>query len=133
MTVFALILEEDGTMRWSNAGHCSAILARASGAVESLAANCRPVGLFADSEFAEDSCKLFPGDKILIYSDGVSEARNSMGELLGEQRLEIAAKRNARHSTAEFFDALLGTVHDFAGDGPHDDDLTMLALGFKED
>ncbi len=132
VTVFALILEEDGTMRWSNAGHCSAILARASGAVQSLRSNCRPVGLFADAEFAEDSCQLFSGDKLLIYSDGVSEARSSTGELLGEQRLEEAAKEHARHGTAEFFDSMLATVRDFAGDGPHDDDLTMLALGFKE-
>lgn len=132
VTVFALIVEEDGTMRWSNAGHCSAILARASGAVHSLRSNCRPVGLFADSEFVEESCQLSPGDKLLIYSDGVSEARNAAGELLGEQRLELAAAKHARHTTAEFFDSVLTAVRDFAGDGSHEDDLTMLALGFKE-
>ncbi len=131
-TVFALILAEDGSMRWSNAGHCPAILARGGGSsVEWLRPNSVPVGLFEDTEFAEEACRLQPGDKLLVYSDGVSETRNSAGEQLGEQRLGEAASQLAGLGAAEFFDALLGSVREFAADAPRQDDFTVLTLGFQ--
>ena len=132
VTVFALVVEENGAVRWSNAGHCPALLVRASGAVEWLEPNSRPVGLFEDSGFAEDACRLHSGDKLVIYTDGVSEARSPAGEQLGEKRLAMAAAASARLGTAAFFDALLAAVRDFADGAPSEDDLTLLALGFKD-
>ncbi len=131
VTVFALVIAEDGAVRWSNAGHCPAILVRASGKLERLSPNSRPVGLFHDAEFAEEGCQLAPGDKLVIYSDGVSELRNSSGEEFGESRLGEAAAALAEQGTAALFDALLENVRDYAGDTPRKDDLTLLALGYE--
>ena len=130
-TVFALVLSEDGNMRWSNAGHCPAILARGSGGVEWLQPNSVPVGLFDDTEFAEDACCLLPGDKLVIYSDGVSETRNSAGEQLGEERLGHTASQLAGLGAAQFFDSLLDSVQEFAASTPRPDDFTVLTLGFQ--
>ena len=132
VTVLALTVDDRGNVTWSNAGHCAAILVRATGTVELLCPNSRPLGLFEDAEFVEESCCLRPGDKLVMYSDGISEARNAEGEQLGERRLEHAAAQLASKRTVEFFDALLASVRDFIGDGSFDDDVTLLALGFRE-
>lgn len=132
VTVLALTVDDRGNVTWSNAGHCAAILVRATGTVELLRPNSRPLGLFEDAEFVEESCCLRPGDKLVMYSDGISEARNAGGEQLGERRLEQAAAQLAGKRTVAFFDALLAAVRDFVGDGSFDDDVTLLALGFRE-
>lgn len=131
VTVFASTIDESGEVTWSNAGHCSAILARDAGAVELLEANCRPVGLFEDAEFAEDTCRLRPGDKLVIYSDGVTEARNPAGEQFGEKRLHAAAAALAGRGADEFFQQLLAAIRDFAGGARRADDLTLLVLGYE--
>ena len=129
-TVFVLMIDEGGKVRWSNAGHCPAIVVRSSGEVDRLEPNSRPVGLFHDAEFAEDACRLSSGDKLVIYSDGVSELRNPSGEEFGEKRLEAAAASLASLETRPFFDGLLETVMEHSGDSPRKDDLTLIALGY---
>ena len=130
-TVFALILGDDGTMRWSNAGHCPAVLLRSSGDCEWLRSNSRPVGLFDDVVFSEDASLLQPGDKLVVYSDGITELRNAAGEQFGESRLGTAVADLARLGASQLFDALLERVREFAGDEPRTDDLTLLVLGFE--
>ncbi len=131
VTLFALVISEDGTLRWSNAGHCAALLVRESGAVERLVPTSRPVGLFDDAEFAEDTCRLGCGDRLVIYSDGVSERRNPSGELYGETRLAEAASSAASLPTAELFDELLSGIRGYAAGTPQADDLTLLVLGYR--
>ena len=131
VTVFGLLIAEDGSVRWSSAGHCPAILVRSSGETESLAPNSRPVGLFHDAEFAEDTCTLLPGDKLVIYSDGVSELRNAAGEAFGEGRLRAAAAAAAGLRATELCDALLERARDHAGSARRRDDLTLLVLGYE--
>ncbi len=130
VTVFALVISEDGSLRWSNAGHCAALLVRASGAVERLPPNSRPVGLFDDDDFAEDTCSLNSGDKLVIYSDGVSERRNPSGDQYGEDRLSEAAAAAAALGPVQFFDKLLASVRAHAAGTPQEDDLTLLALAY---
>ncbi len=129
-TVFAATIAQDATMRWSSAGHCPAILVRPTGHYELLSPTSRPVGLFDDADFPEEVCQLEPGDKLVVYSDGVTELRNARTELYGEQRLIEAASELAYLDTGEFFDALLAQVSDFGSDAPREDDLTLVVLGF---
>ena len=130
-TVFALIVGADGTLRWSNAGHCPAILVRAAGGLEWLRPNSRPVGLFDDEEFAESVCRLREGDRLVIYTDGVTELRNVAGEQFGEGRLGRTVARHARLGAPELFDALLARFREFCGAASRSDDLTLLAIGFE--
>ncbi len=129
-TVFALILEENGSMRWSSTGHCPAILVRRDGSLEWLKPNSQPIGLFMEAQFTEEISFLEPGDKLLVYSDGVSEARNTVREVLGEQRLGNIVEDYASAPTSEFFDGVLGKVLEFVGDASLEDDFTLLALGY---
>lgn len=129
-TVFAATIAQDATMRWSSAGHCPAILVRPTGHYELLAPTSRPIGLFEDVDFPEEVCVLNPGDKLVVYSDGVTELRNTRAELYGEQRLIEAASKLAYLDTGEFFDALLAQVSEFGSDAPREDDLTLVVLGY---
>lgn len=129
-TVFAATIAEDATMRWSSAGHCPAILVRPTGHCELLSPTSQPIGLFEDAEFPESVCRLEPGDKLVMYSDGVTELRNSRSELYGEQRLIESVSQLAGLDTGEFFDTLLARVVEFGRDAAREDDLTVLVLGF---
>ena len=129
-TVFAATIAHDATMRWSSAGHCPAILVRPTGDYELLSPTSRPVGLFDDADFPEEVCQLEPGDKLVVYSDGVTELRNTRAELYGERRLIEAASELAYLDTGEFFDALLAQVSEFGSAAPREDDLTLVVLGF---
>lgn len=129
-TVFVLVIDECGSVRWSNAGHCPAILVRASGQLERLEPGSRPVGLFRDAQFAEDACQLLPGDKLVIYTDGLTELRGPDGEEFGDRGLAEAVAAAASLSAAELFDELLARVRERAGAEPLKDDLTLLTLGY---
>ena len=130
-TVFAATISEDASMRWSSAGHCPAILVRPSGRCELLPPTSKPIGLFEDAEFPEDVCLLEPGDRLVVYSDGVTELRNSRSELYGEQRLIETVSELAGLDAGELFDALLARLAEFGRDAPRQDDLTVLVLGFR--
>ena len=130
VTVFAATIAQDATMRWSSAGHCPAILVRPTGHYELLSPTSRPVGLFDDADFPEEVCQLEPGDKLVVYSDGITELRNTRAELYGQQRLIKAACELACLGTGEFYDALLAQVSEFGSDAPREDDLTLMVLGF---
>ena len=129
-TVFAATVAQDGKLRWSSAGHCPAILVRSSGRCELLAPTSRPIGLFEEERFPEESCQLRPGDKLVVYSDGVTELRNPRSELFGEGRLIEAASALAALDAGEFFDELLARVSAFGSQAPRADDLTLMVLGF---
>jgi serine phosphatase RsbU (regulator of sigma subunit) len=113
-TVFWCIVERDGTTRWINAGHCPAILVRRSGQIETL-----------------EELRLEAGDRLVIYSDGVSEAVNWEGEQFGEERIKQVVSSNATQNAAGLFDALHAAVVSFVGGATQKDDLTLLVLGFQ--
>lgn len=130
-TVFVLLIDDSGAVRWSSAGHCPALLVRARGSVEHLGPTSRPVGLLHDAEFAEDTCQLLPGDKLVVYSDGLTERLSPLGEEFGEQRVREAVAGGASLDTAGLFTTLLDRVRGHAGDTPRRDDLTLLVLGYQ--
>ena len=132
-TVFALVLDRDGTMRWSNAGHCPAVVVRTDGTRRLLEPTSRPVGLFEDVVFVEQSALLEAGDKVVVYSDGVTEMRNAAGEQFGEERLEAAIRGLANRGADDLLDGLLARVAAFAGTREKTDDMTLLVLGFRGD
>ena len=133
VTVFALTLDRGGAMQWSSAGHCPAILARRSGALEWLRPNSFPVGVVVEAKFEEETCLLEAGDKLVIYSDGLTELRNDSGEQFGEERLESAVAKLAGRGSASLFEGILAEASEFAGETPRADDLTLLVLGFEGD
>jgi serine phosphatase RsbU (regulator of sigma subunit) len=130
-TVFYCTVAFGGELRWVNAGHPPPILARASGAVESLAANGLPVGLIEEASYAAEESRLEPGDKIVIYSDGLSEAHDRAGEFFGIKRLREIARLESGGSCRDVLDAILAAVERFTEDAPQSDDVSIAVLEYR--
>ena len=129
-TVFYTVISKDGTMRWVNAGHCTGLVARASGKIEALEPTSTPIGLFEDGEFPENTLQLEAGDRVVVYSDGVSEAANFDNERFGDERVvDLLAERKGL-SGPELFQALLDEINAFTQGAEQADDLTLLVLGY---
>ena len=130
-TAFAVTVDADGLAKWVNAGHCPTLLVRGGGGVSRLQPKSFPLGLFADAEFEESECRLARGDKLVIYSDGVSEANNWSRAQFGEERLRRAAAANAHAGPRQLFDALLKEIGTFTQGARQNDDLTLLVIGYR--
>jgi serine phosphatase RsbU (regulator of sigma subunit) len=130
-TVFYCILHHDGRMYYVNAAHCPPIIVRAGADRMELAASSMPVGLMQDAEFAVAEQCLMPGDKIVIYSDGVTEAQNNQGQFFGKKRLRAAIETHAAANCAAIHDAIQEAVTGFTEGAPQSDDITVLVLEFR--
>lgn len=111
-----------------NAGHCPPLLLRA-GRVEPLPPGGLPLGLFCSSAYVPVQVELGRDDLLLLYTDGLSEARSATGEELGVERLErLLAGLPAHLPAREVVAAVEQTLLRFLGGAPRHDDLTVLAL-----
>jgi phosphoserine phosphatase RsbU/P len=117
----------DGTVEFVSAGHLPVLHVRESGAV-SRAATGYPLGMFRKAEFALHRMSLQPGESLLLYTDGVSEARNSSDEEYGLARVAELASRCASLSPDGLIENCLSELSRFSGARKATDDLTLLAL-----
>jgi phosphoserine phosphatase RsbU/P len=118
---------DDATRRlvYSNCGHNAPVLLRADGAIERLSATATVLGIFEEWQCSTQELSLHPGDLLVIYSDGVTEAMNGTDEEFGEARF-IASLREFRSFTlASLLTSLVSAVKAFSGD-IQSDDLTLL-------
>lgn len=129
-TIFYCVATADGQFHYVNAAHCPAILSRDAGAYTTLDATGVPVGLLEDAEFVVAEERLSRGDKIIIYSDGVTESQNVNGEFFGKKRLVEVISAHAGNSCAAIHDAIHAAVAAFAEGAPQSDDITVLVLEF---
>jgi serine phosphatase RsbU (regulator of sigma subunit) len=112
-------------LRYSNCGHPPPLLLRGDDAVERLASTCTVVGLFDKWDCAMEERELAPGDTVLLYTDGVTEAMNDEGEEFGEERLLKAARQNCLLPVPELLTAVADQTRRFS---PHEqaDDITLI-------
>ena len=84
------------------------------------------IGVFPQATYEQETIELFPGDVLVTYSDGISEARNEKGEEYGEERLEGLIRNNIERSASGLCQLVFDTIRDFAGQAPQHDDMTVL-------
>ncbi len=117
------------TLRYTNAGHNPPLLLRADGSFEVLSEGGLLLGVFADPRLSEGRVKLAPGDRVVLYTDGVTEARSPAGEFYGEERLAAFLLGLERESTAEYVArAVKDDVSAFTGSDDFEDDMTLVVL-----
>ena len=115
-------------LAYANAGHNLPMLRRArDGSVENLDAAGMLFGVLGEVDFERKTLVLEPGDTLLLYTDGLTEARSPAGEMFAEERLAAAFGETAARPTAEIPAALIGAVDAFTGSAP-DDDRTAAVL-----
>ena len=121
-----------GRLVCANAGHeHPLIFRRAEGRYAWLeAGHGLPLGAMPNSRYREQTFQIAPGDRLLLYTDGVSEAENSQGERLGLSGIESAVLGTERMDAEQTVQALLRRVDDFASGVEQADDITILALEF---
>jgi serine phosphatase RsbU (regulator of sigma subunit) len=130
-TIFYCTVEASGLMRWVNAGHPPPLLAHASGKLDALAASGVPVGMIAETTYPVEESQLQPGDKIVMYSDGLTEARNSQGEFFGLKRLCEVVSHGVGASCQDLHAAILSAVGEFTQDAPQNDDVSLVVLEYQ--
>jgi phosphoserine phosphatase RsbU/P len=121
-------LMPDGRFRYSNAGQEPPIVIRSGGVMEAMDVGGPVLGLLSFATYAYGEMSLAPGDLVVMYSDGVTEARNSRGDEYGRDRLlELLAGQHGREAE-RVLDDVRGAVKTFAEGAPQADDITVLVL-----
>ncbi len=133
VTVFCAVLDyATGEVRYASAGHNPPVLLRARAAPSYLPTHGDPVaGAMSGVEYATDTLRLAPGDALVLYTDGVTEAMNPAQELYGEARLAARLAELGDMSVRATCQALAEDVHAFASGAEQSDDITMLVLRYN--
>jgi phosphoserine phosphatase RsbU/P len=131
ITLFCALIDADRTLSYVNAGHNPPILARANGGTELLATGSMLLGSFDFAEYQAQETKLEPGDVLVIFSDGVTEAVNKSNQMFGNERLEHLVKKNESLSAKEIKDRIEQEVLAFTRGLPQGDDITLIALKMR--
>ncbi len=145
VTVFYGVFDPtSGTLTYANAGHNPPFLFRAQNRIAAstdmldtaheLYNTGPPLGLrmFSDMTWDRREIQVAPGDVLVLYSDGITEAQNSEQEFFEEERLIGAVGANLGRSAVEIQDAILTAVHQFAGDAAQADDITLVIVARHE-
>lgn len=130
-TIFYCLVEACGRLSYVNAAHCPPLLVNGAGAREWLDTTGMPVGLVEGAEFGLAERRLSPGDKVVIYTDGVTEAQNPAGKFFGRGRLVEAVGAHAAGSCGEIHAGVEHAVEAFTEDAPQSDDITVLVIEFQ--
>ncbi|HEX8160525.1 MAG TPA: SpoIIE family protein phosphatase [Pyrinomonadaceae bacterium] len=128
-TVFlALYDERTRRLRYTNAGHNAPFLVRAGGAVERLDVGGTVLGAFDWARYEEAATAFGAGDLLLVFSDGITEARDESGEEYGDERLAEFARANRHLTTVDLRDAVFDEIDAWTGGRERDDDQTVVIL-----
>lgn len=132
-TMFIGILDlETGVLRYSNAGHNPPLVRHASGELTLLnESNGLVLGVFEDTQYDEAQIQLLPGDTLVLYTDGITEAHDSRNEMYGVERFERACAASGEQSLGAMIQHLLADVDQFTGDAPQYDDITVMTIRYR--
>ena len=117
----------------ANAGHNPPLLFRSGGKIERLEAGGLVLGFLPDQKYLQQTVDIEPGDTIVLYTDGITEAVGSSGEklsenLFGEERLIEVVQHNSSKSAREIQSAILEAISNHTADIPQSDDITLVVI-----
>ena len=129
-TMAYVVLDPGGTLTSCSAGHNPAVLLRANGSMERPDRGGLVLGAFVTARYEEEAIALETGDTLVLFSDGVTDAENPVGDQYGEERLLEALAGSDRRSPDEILDRVLASVRAFAAEQPPADDVTVLVIRY---
>jgi predicted ATPase/serine phosphatase RsbU (regulator of sigma subunit) len=128
-TVFYGILDpQTHRFRYCNAGHETPLVIRAAGGCTELSAGGPALGILDSFRFEEGEVDLFPGDLLVMYSDGITEAMSPSHELFGRERLADLLQSGRHLPAAELTSKVVQAVRRHEQGAPQSDDITLVAL-----
>lgn len=129
VTAFSAVLDMTTfKLTFSKAGHTSPLLIRKTNEIIPLETEGVFLGMFENPDFEEKDITLQRGDKLFLYTDGLTEAKNKAGELFGTQRLTQVLKQNSWLSGENLFQKIMDDVKEYAHQEESSDDITMVLL-----
>jgi phosphoserine phosphatase RsbU/P len=123
---FGILDRAKGELSFANAGHNPPIVVRSSGVIEMLEGGGPVLGVLDIAPYKEDLTKFTPGDLLVIYSDGVTEANNTADEEYGETRLIEELTKHRNESADTIVKAVMDSVAQFSLGAPQADDITVV-------
>jgi phosphoserine phosphatase RsbU/P len=130
-TVFYATVSHEGRLQWANAGHCVPLLLHTDGQMRPLETTGFPLGMIETAEYQVESIPLEPADKVVVYSDGVTEAENREGQFFGKDRLRRVLRENARDDCRTLHRKILDAVAAFTLGAVQADDVTLVVFEFQ--
>ncbi len=127
----AKIDRKRGTLTYSNAGHNPPILARKARPQVLLSEGGLVLGVLPDRQYRQVEIPLEPGDTLVLYTDGLTEARNRSGQEFGEQRVVDVIASKGGTPAGSLKESLIEAVQQFK-DGSFQDDLTLVVLSLHD-
>ena len=128
-TLFMGVLDPAaGTLRYCNAGHEQPMLFRRDGTMERLQTGGIALGVLDTFPYQEASVTLAPGDFLVIYSDGIPDATDELGNFFEEERLVASIRAHAEESAAELMQHVVDAVCGHERGAPRTDDLTIMVV-----
>ncbi len=132
ITMFVAELDpKTGILDFINAGHNPPLIGRVNGAIEELESGGFSLGMFGFATYETGQAKLEPGEALVVYSDGVSEANNAKGEEFGMERLGKVVRENLGKSAAGLRDKVESSLSSFCQNTPAGDDITLVIVKRK--
>ncbi len=127
---YGLLDPETGELTYSNAGHNPPYVIRAGepAIIQELVRTGIPIGVRQDSAWTTATVQLQPGDRLIMYTDGVPDAQAADGQLLSIQPVIELAKRGGPLSAEELQRGILERIDEFVGEAPQSDDITLMVL-----
>jgi serine phosphatase RsbU (regulator of sigma subunit) len=121
-----------GRLRYANCGHLAPLLLRCDGTIERLDSTCTVLGLFKDWACSIAELRLFPGDTLVLYTDGITESFNDAEEEFGEQRLIEALRRHRELPAKAVIASIVDEVQRFSSREQYDD-ITLIVVRCREE
>ncbi len=128
-TLFCGILDaRNGALTYCSCGHHCPLIVRSNGRIEELPLSNLPLALKARAQFATGQIAMEAGDRLLLFTDGFSDASNAAGDRFGEGRLQKVVAESVGLSASEIIDNIVHSVNQFAGGASQFDDLTTVLV-----
>ncbi len=128
-TIFYGVLDiRTNILTYSNAGHPMPLVIHQDGTADALDQGGTIIGLGGVVPFEQGQAQLRKGDKIILYSDGLTEFENASGESFGLERFKHLLTQNRSQKVDEFLDSIQKSLVDFAGNVKPQDDMSLLAI-----
>jgi len=128
----AIVNPSNYELVYTNAGHQVPLLwKKKEKRFRQLNRGGMPVGMFTDEAYERERVRLSPGDVLVAYTDGLTEAKNLNNKLYNEERLQMVIQKNAQKSAAEILDSIIESVVEFQDGASQRDDITVIVLKVK--
>jgi serine phosphatase RsbU (regulator of sigma subunit) len=129
-TMFFGIIHVDGSLEYINAGHPSPLVLRSNEVTELYTEGSLPLGLVPEARHKIDRARLEPGDTLVLFSDGITEAADTSDNLFGVERLREMLAGHHESPLDEVKESIVGAVEGFSAGANQADDLTLLLVRY---